>query len=121
METSNNHSGENLRLPEFVNPKQRTLDEVLEEIRDILENTHWVQTRLSRLEANGYHIEECWVKNGSIEATWYMKQKKVLRIQVTESEPYGKYHKANCVIIPASDILLQEGDASRVRNLPDFI
>jgi hypothetical protein len=118
METSNNYSGENLRIPEIDNPKQRTLDEVLEEIREIINNTHWVQTRLAKLKASGYPIEECWVKNGSIATIWYMKGKKVLRIQVTESELHGKYHKANCVVIPASDILFQEGDASRVRNFP---
>ena len=117
METSNNYSGENLRIPEIDNPEKRTLDEIMAEIREIINKTHWVQTRLSRLEANGYHIEECWVKNGSLEAMWYMKQKKALRIQVAESEPHGKYHKANCVIIPASDILFQEGDESRVRKL----
>ena len=29
----------------------------------------------------------------------------------------GDYQKAKCVIIPASDILFQEGDESRVRKL----
>lgn len=118
MTTSNNSSGEKLSKPEIDNPKQRTLDEVLEEIREIIDNIHWVETRLSQLKASGYQIEECWVKNGSIATIWYMKQKKVLKIQVTESEPHGKYHKANCLIIPASDIQFQEGDASRVRKFP---
>ena len=70
------------------------------------------------MEASGYQIEECWVKNGSIEAIWYMKQRKALRIQVAESESRGDYHKAKCVVIPASNILFQEGDESRVRHLP---
>ncbi len=118
MKSSNNSTDKNPSKPEAENPIQRTIDEVMAEIQEIIDNTHWVQTRLSQLEASGYPIEECWVKNGSIATIWYMKGKKVLRIQVTESESHGKYHKANCVIIPASDISFQEGDASRVRNFP---
>ncbi len=121
MKTTENNSGQQPRRPEIENPNQRTIDEVLEEIRDIINNTHWVQTRLSQLEANGYQIEECWVKNGCIEDMRYLPRKNAIRIQVAESEPRGDYHKANCVIIPASDVLFQEGDASRVRNLPNFI
>lgn len=120
MKTPNESSGKNPSIPESENPNLKTLDEVLEEIREVIDATHWVQTRLTKLEACGYQIEECWVKNGSIEAMWFMKQKKVLRIQVTESEPRGKFHTANCVIVPASDIQFQEGDSKRVRKLPDF-
>jgi len=120
MDTTDYSSDKKQAMPETDNPNQRTIDEVLKEIRDIIDNTHWVQTRLSRLESSGYQIHDCWVKNGSIETIWYMKQKKVLRIQVAESEPRGKFHKANCVIIPASDILFQEGDEARVRKLPPF-
>ncbi len=94
---------------------------MLEEIREIIDDTHWVQTRLVKLESSGYKIEECWVKNGSIETMIFMKQKKVVRIQVTESEQHGDFHKANFVIIPASDIQFQEGDSNRVRKLSDFI
>ncbi len=118
METSNNYSKGILRTSEIDNPNQRTLDEVMVDIQEIINNTLWVETRLAKLKASGYQIEECWVKNGSIEATWFMKQKKAFRIQVTESELHGKYHKANCVIIPVSDILLQASDASRVRKFP---
>ena len=117
MKNLNNSSDKKLSMPETKNPNQRTIDEVLVEIRDITNNTHWIETRLSQLEANGYLIEECWVKNGSMGAIWYMKRKKVIRIQVMDLEPHGDYHKANCVIIPASDILFQEGDESRVRKL----
>jgi len=97
---------------------QRTLDDVLFEIRDTINNTHWIETRLATLKAIGYQIEECWVKNGSIEAIWYMKRKKVIRIQVTEAELRGEHYKANCVVIPASDIILKASDASRVRHFP---
>jgi hypothetical protein len=117
MENSINFSERKLS-PEAEIPSRRTLDQVLVEIQEITDNTHWVQTRLAQFKASGYPIEECWVKNGSIATIWYMKGKKVLRIQVTESELHGKYHKANCVVIPASDISFQASDASRVRNLP---
>ena len=121
MKTSKESSGENPPKPESENQNQRTLDEMLEEIREIIDDTHWVQTRLVKLESSGYKIEECWVKNGSIETMIFMKQKKVVRIQVTESEQHGDFHKANFVIIPASDIQFQEGDSNRVRKLSDFI
>jgi hypothetical protein len=49
-----------------------------------------------------------------------MKQKKVLRIQVAESEPRGDHQKAKCVIIPASDIQFLKGDEARVRHLPNI-
>ncbi len=118
MESASNYLDKKSSVSDSENPIQRTIDEVMVEIQEIINKTHWVQTRLSQLEASGYPIEECWVKNGSIATIWYMKGKKVLRIQVTESESHGKYYKANCVIIPASDIIFQEGDTSRVRNFP---
>jgi hypothetical protein len=118
MKTPTKVSAEKPTRPKINKPIQRTLDVVLVEIRDIIDNTHWIETRLARLRASGYQIEECWVKNGSIEAMWYMKRKKVIRIQVTESELHGKYHKANCVIVPASDIVLKASDASKVRHFP---
>lgn len=107
-------------MPKTENSNRKTLDEVLIEIRVIIDNTHWVQTRLTQLEAMGFVIEDCWVKNGRIETMWYMKRKKVLRIQVTDSELHGKYPKAKCVVIPISDISLKVGDVSRVRHLRDF-
>ena len=118
MKTSDYSSGKKLSKPEIENQNQRTLEQVMIEIQEIINNTNWVQTRLAQLKACGYLIEDCWVKNGSIATIWYMKGKKVLRIQVTESESRGYYHKANCVIIPVSEILLQVSDASRVRNFP---
>lgn len=120
MESTDYSSDKKQSMPETDNPNQRTVDEVLTEIREIIENTHWVQTRLAKLESSGYHIEECWVKNGRIESTWYMKRMKELRIQVTDSEPRGDHHKAKCVIIPATDIKFQKGDETRVRHLPNI-
>ena len=120
MKNTNSHSGAVPLRTENTEHTSKTIDEVMEEIRKIIKNTHWVQTRLAKLESNGYKIEQCWVKKGSIESMWFMKRKKVLRIQVTDSEFKGYFQKANCVIIPASEIQFQKGDSTRVRNFPDF-
>jgi len=120
MKNTNNHSGAVPLRNENTVHTSRTLDEVMDEIRNITKNTHWVQTRLAKLESSGYKIEQCWVKNGSIETMWFMKRKNVLRIQVTDSELKGDFQKADCVIIPVSEIQFQKGDSTRVRNLPDF-
>ena len=121
MKSTNNSSDKKQIIPDEQKLNVRTIDEVLTEIRDIIDTTHWEQTRLAKLEASGFEVQECWVKNGSIETMIFMKRKKVLRIQVTVSEQYGEFHKANFVIIPASDVEFQEGDSKRVRHLPDYI
>lgn len=117
MENSNNNSGEEYRKPEIVESSSRTLREVVDEIQEIINNSLWVETRLAKLKANGFQIEHCWVKNGSITAIWYMKLKKVFRIQVSDSELQGNYHKAYCVIIPEKEIDLLNYDLSTIRNM----
>ena len=102
--------------PELADQNQRTLEQVMIEIQEIINNTHWEETRLTQLKAKGYQIEHCWVKNGSIGVIWNMNGKKVFRIQVTESELHGKYYKAYCVIIPITDISIEASDMSKVRN-----
>ena len=86
MKSSNNSSGKTASTSETDNPSKRTLGEVLEEIREVINNTHWVQTRLAKLESSGFEIEECWVKNGSIETMWFMKRKKVFRVKKKTSK-----------------------------------
>lgn len=120
MKSTNNSSDKKQIIPDEQKQNVRTIDEVLDVIREIIDTTHWEQTRLAKLEANGFGVEKCWVKNGRIETMIFMKQKKVLRIQVTDSEKHGDFHKANFVIIAASDIQFQEGDSKRVRKLPDL-
>jgi len=117
MESANNFSGKKPSIPDTENQNQRTLDEVLEEIREITDNTHWVQTRLSRLKASGYRVEKCWVKNGSIGTIWYMKRKRVYRIQVADSEEHGDFHKAYCAIIPIDVVSEKIKEITVIRNL----
>lgn len=94
------YSGKKLCRLEIEKPFTRSVEEVMVEIQEIINTTHWEETRLSQLKAKGYQVEYCWVKNGDIGTIWYMKRKKVYRIQVTASESLGKYHKAFCVVIP---------------------
>lgn len=118
MKTSNEYSDKNPLRPEIKKHFKRTLDEAMVEIQEIINNTHWVETRLQELKANGYQIEECWVKNGSISTIWLMKRKQVYRIQVTPSELHGDYHKANCVVIPFSDLSIKISEQTKMRNIP---
>lgn len=117
METSNNFSQKNLRTLK-IETCTRTLDEVVVEVQEIVAETDCVESCLTRLKSNGYQYEHCWVKNGSIGTIWYMKRKKVLRIQVSNSELCGDYHKAYCVVVPITDVELKESDSSRVRHFP---
>ena len=116
MKKSNDYSGNCLHRPEIQKPLTRSLEEVLHEIQEIINNTLWVETRLARLTARGYLIENCWVKNGSIGTIWYMKQKQVYRIQVTDLELHGKYYKAKCVVIPFSDLSVKISELIKMRN-----
>ncbi len=106
-----------LRKSEIENPNHRTIGEVMAEIREIIDNTHWVETRLAQLEASGYLIEHCWVKNGSTGTIWYMRLKKVFRIQITESELHGNYQKAYCLVIPEKEVDLRNYNISPIRNM----
>ena len=116
MKNSNKYSGKKLQRPDIEKPL-RTLEEVLVEIQEIINNTHWVETRLAKLKARGYQIEDCWVKNGSIGTIWYMKRKKVYRFQVTTSELRGDYHKAFCVVIPFNELSVQISELTKFSNI----
>ena len=117
MKTTENNSGQEPRRPEVDECSKNTLEKVMDEIQKIIENSHWVETRLSKLKANGFQIENCWVKNGSIGIIWHMKRKKVFRIQVTNSELHGNHHKAFCIVIPEKEVDLRNYDIATIRNM----
>jgi len=94
----------------------KTLQEVMAEIQAIMDKYDWVEARLQALRAKGYLIEECWVKNGSVGDVWYMRRKKVYRIQVTTSESHGDWDKAFCAVIPFNDLLAQTSELTKMRN-----
>lgn len=82
----------------------KTLEEVQQEIREVINNNHGVETRLQKLREKGYTINYSWVKGGTIGRTWYIKRKNIYRIQVGASEANGEYFKAYCVEISYKNI-----------------
>ncbi len=101
--------------PEFQTKK--TIEEVLTEIKKTIDINLSQDTMLSRLRNKGFEVEHCWVKNGSIGDIYYMKRKKVYRIQVSDSELQGKYPKAYCVIITCDEVSEKIKDSTVIRNM----
>ena len=116
METSNKYSGNKIQRPDIEKHLTRTLEEVIADIKTIMDKSDWVEARLVALRAKGYQIEECWVKNGSVGDVWYMRRKKVYRIQVTTSESHGDWDKAFCVVIPFNNLSVQTSELTKMRN-----
>ena len=116
MKTSNKYSGDILHRPDIEESLTRTLETVMADLQTIMDKYDWVEARLEALRAKGYQIEDCWVKNGSVGDVWYMRLKKVYRIQVTTSESHGKYDKAFCVVIPFNDLSVQTSELTKMRN-----
>ena len=77
----------------------KTLEEVQQEIREVINETSCTETRLQKLREKGYNVNYSWVKGGTIGRTWYLKRKNIYRIQVGASEANGKYFKAYCIEI----------------------
>ena len=77
----------------------KTLEEVQQEIREVINETSCIETRLQKLREKGYTVNYSWVKGGTIGRTWYLKRKNIYRIQVGASEANGEYFKAYCVEI----------------------
>lgn len=116
MKTSDKYSGDILHRPDIEKSVTRTLEEVMADLQTIMNKYDWVEARLEALRAKGYKIEDCWVKNGSVGDIWYMRHKKVYRIQVTPSESHGDYDKAFCVVIPFPDLAVQTSELTKMRN-----
>jgi hypothetical protein len=79
----------------------KTINEIQGEIQKII-NTHInLEDRLNALIASGYTgITFTWVKGGGIGKVFYLKRKRIYRIQVGTSEIRGKYPIAYCVEVP---------------------
>jgi hypothetical protein len=77
----------------------KTLEEVQQEIREVINKTPEIETRLQKLREKGYTVNYSWVKGGTIGRTWYLKRKNIYRIQVGASEANGEFFKAYCVEI----------------------
>jgi nitrogen regulatory protein PII len=81
----------------------KTINDIQGEIQLII-NTHInLEDRLNALRASGYTgITFSWVKGGGIGKVFYLKRKRIYRIQVSASEIRGKFPIAYCVVIPAT-------------------
>ena len=82
----------------------KTLEEVQQEIREVINETSCTETRLQKLREKGYNVNYSWVKGGMIGRTWYLKRKNIYRIQVGASEANGEYFKAYCIEISGKNI-----------------
>lgn len=82
----------------------KTLEEVQQEIREVINETSCTETRLQKLREKGYNVNYSWVKGGTIGRTWYLKRKNIYRIQVGASEPNGEFFKAYCIEISYKNI-----------------
>jgi hypothetical protein len=96
----------------------KTLSEIKREVIDVINSTHWLQTRIEALKARGYTVTFNWVKGGEIGVVWHIKRKNIYRMQVSEIELHGGYDKAYCIEIPVQDSSLQESEDIKVRRMP---
>jgi hypothetical protein len=96
----------------------KTLSEVKQDVLNVINSTHWLQTRLAALKEQGYTVTFNWVTNGKIGDVWHIMRKNIYRLQVSESEKHGDYEKAYCVEIQTQDVCVQESETSMVRRMP---
>jgi len=96
----------------------KTLSEIKQDVFEVINSTHWLQTRLEELKARGYAVTFNWVTSGEIGVVWHIKRKNIYRMQVSEIELHGGYDKAYCIEIPVQDASLQESDNFKVRRMP---
>jgi hypothetical protein len=96
----------------------KTLQEVMIDIQEIINNTQEEETRLQALQAKGFKVESCCVKNGDIGRICYKRRKNVYRIQITKSKFQGNHHKAFCVVISFYDLSIQISETTRMITIP---
>lgn len=109
-------SEKDVRSGDSLLKTKRTIEEVVAEIKKIIDIDLEQDTMLTRLRNKGFEVEHCWVKNGNIGDIYYMKRKNVYRIQVADSELHGKFDKAYCVILEENDVQ-RPSDKTKVRNM----
>ena len=83
----------------------KTIDEIQGEVQQIIKDHIHLEGRLAALRSKGYTgITFTWVKCGGIGSAFYLKRKRIYRIQVSASEFRGKYPIAYCVEVPVMEI-----------------
>jgi hypothetical protein len=83
----------------------KTYSDALEQINEIISQYYWVNDRLQALMGAGYTLDFTWVKGGGVGTVFYLKRKRIYRIQVSASESRGKYDRAWCVVLPAEQAM----------------
>ena len=81
-----------------------TINEIQADIKAVISNSKSTQDLLVGLEVAGYPVTYTWIKGNGIGNPFFLKRKRIYRIQVTPAELCGKYYKAWCVEIQASAI-----------------
>jgi hypothetical protein len=79
-------------------------DAAIEKIEDICKNYYHIDDRLAALKNEGYEVKSCWVGSGGVNSTFYLYNKKEIRIQIAASKFKGngssKSKSALCAVIP---------------------
>ena len=81
----------------------------LKEIEEISQRFCHIDQRLGAITSAGYEIKPCWVSSGGVNSTFYMYNKKEIRIQIAASKFKGngsnKNKSALCAVIPYPSFL----------------
>jgi len=83
----------------------KTYSDALEQINEIISQYHWVNDRLQALRDAGYTLDFSWVKGGGVGTVFYLKRKRIYRIQVAASETRGRWDCAWCVVLSAEQAM----------------
>ena len=104
---------EGYRYPDISNDENVCANELkeliwthnaIEKTEAICKKFHNINERVAALTIEGYEIKTCWVGPGGINSTFYMYNKREIRIQIAASRFKGKGNRksksALCVVIP---------------------
>lgn len=76
----------------------------LKQIESICKKFSHIDDRVAALTSAGYEIKTCWVGSGGVNSTFYMYNKKEIRIQIAASKFKGNGNNINksalCTVIP---------------------
>ena len=84
---------------------KKTLEEVKEEIRNIINNNVFTADRLKALALAGYPIKYAYIKGTGLCGVTYLKRKRIYRIQVAFGELKKGYPAAWVVDVYEKDLL----------------
>jgi hypothetical protein len=74
-----------------------TIEEIQDDILHIIIDSKSIYDLQNALQTEGYPVTYTWIKGNGIGKPFYLKRKKLYRIQVSPAQLCGKYYKAWCV------------------------